>query len=119
LKAEFLDTAVAIGGTFKSRVVTHTVVVGGSFESQIPTNCSFLGGLLKAEYLHITVAVGGFFESRVFTYDLRLSKLYKVIIRFSPKMRNIYVRSTSRGALKRGDPNQVPRSPPFKHTAVS
>jgi len=35
---------------------------------------------------------------------------------FSPKIRKIYVRSTSRRVPKKGGRRQVPRSPPLKHT---
>ena len=35
---------------------------------------------------------------------------------FSPKMRNVYTRNTLVGSLKKGDPRQVPRSPPLKRT---
>jgi len=72
---------------------------------------------LNAKYLHITVSVGGAFKSRVLAYDLLCSTLYDWIISFSPKIRKIHVRNTSRGAPKKGEARQVPRSPPLKHTA--
>jgi len=76
-----------------------------------------LGAPLKAKYLHITVSVGGPFESRVPTYDLLCSTLYEWIIGFSPKIRKIYTRNTSKGGpQKRGGLRQVPRLPPLKQT---
>ena len=74
------------------------------------------GGPSKAKYLHIAVSEGGPFESRVLAYDLLCSTLYEWIMRFSPKIRKIYARSTWRGAPNKGGPRQVPRSPPLKHT---
>jgi len=59
LKAEYLQTVVAVG---------------------IP---------LKAKYLCMTVTVVGPFESRVLTNDLLCSILYEGIIYFSSKVRNI------------------------------
>ena len=49
-----------------------------------------VGDPSKAKYLHIAIVVGAPFESRALTYDLVRIILYECIIRFSPKMRNIY-----------------------------
>ena len=77
-----------------------------------------VGAPLKAKYLHSTVSVWGSFEIKLLTYDLLCSTLYEWVISFSPQIRKIYMRNTSRGAPKRGGPRQVPRSPPLKHTTV-
>jgi len=57
---------------------------------------------LKAEYLQIAVAVGGTFECRVLTYNLLRTILYEWTTSFFTKMRKVYARKTSRGALKWG-----------------
>jgi len=57
---------------------------------------------LKAKYLYITVSVGEPFESRILTYDLLCSTLYGWITSFSPKIRKMYVRNTSRGPKNSG-----------------
>ena len=62
-----------------------------------------VGGPLKAKYLQVSFC-RGVFESRVLTYDLLCSTLYEWIIVFSPKIRKIYTRNTSRGPPKRGGP---------------
>ena len=104
---------------FKSRVVTHFSGCWGPLCKQITFKLHLLLEIpLKAKYLHITVFVGGAFESRVLTYDLLCSTFYEWIISFSPNLRNIYVRNPSRGPPKKGDPTQVPRLPPLKHTTV-
>ena len=64
-------------------------LVGGPFES-------------RATYLHIVVALGRPFEGRVLNCDVVQKILYKRIINFLLKMKNIYVRNTLRGPLKRG-----------------
>ena len=75
-----------------------------------------VGGHLKAQYLHITVSVGEPFESRVLTYDLLCCTLYERIISFSPKKGKFFRTTSQGGPKKRGDPRQVPRLPPLKHT---
>jgi len=71
---------------------------------------------LKAEHLHITFAVGGPFEAIVLNYDLVQKILYERITSFSPKMRKLYGRNTSKGGPEKWGPRQVSRSPPLKHT---
>ena len=56
---------------------------------------------MKAKYLNITVSVWGALESRVLTYDLVWDEW---IISFSPKLRKIYARNTTRGGSKKGGP---------------
>jgi len=77
-----------------------------------------VGAPLKAKYLHSTVSVWGSFEIKLLTYDLLCSTLYEWVISFSPQIRKIYMRNTSRGAPKKGGPRQVPRPPLFKQTPV-
>jgi len=62
-----------------------------TFELQL-----LLGYPLKANYLHITISVGGRFESRVLAYDLLCSTVYDWIMSFSPNIRKIHARNTSR-----------------------
>ena len=112
---------VAVGGPFESRVLTHYSFfwrpLQWSSKAEYLHISVALGGHLKADYLRIAVALGGPFErevpvhyrfcrgpfeSRGLTYDLLCSTLYQWIIRFSPKIRKIYVRNTSRGAPKKG-----------------
>jgi len=71
--------------SLKARYLQIAVVVRGPFESKVITYFSFLRGP---------------FESRVFTYDLLCSTLYELILGFSPKIKNIYARNTSKGAPK-------------------
>jgi len=89
LKAEYLHNTVAVGRPCKAEYLHISVVVGGAFESRVA-------------YLHIAVTLGGPFEGRVLHYDVVRKILYKRIINFSPKMRNIYARNTLRKALKMG-----------------
>jgi len=95
---------VAIAGPLEADYLQIAVVVGGPFESK---------------YLHITVFVGGPLKVRLLSCDLLCSTLYEWIISFSPKIRKIYARNTTRGeggTKKGGAPRQAPRSPPLKHT---
>ena len=81
---------------FESRVLTHFSGVWGPLWKQNTCTLQFLmGGPLEAEYLLMTCFVAH----------------YEWIMRFSPKIRKIYARNTSRGG-----PRKVPRSPPLKHT---
>jgi len=100
LKAEYLDIAVAVEDLLKVEYLHITVAVGAP---------------AKVEYLRITLAVEGIFENRVLTYDLvRIrSIMYEWIISFTPKMRKIFARRTSRGP-KVGGPRQVPCLLPLK-----
>jgi len=77
-------------------------------------NAVAVGHPCKAEYLHIAVALGDPFEGRVLNYDVVRKILYEWIIKFLPKMRNIYARSTLRGALKKEGVRQVSRLPSLK-----
>ena len=135
---EFYIT-ITVGGPFESRVHTHYSFFWGPFQWSLkaeylhisvavegPLKADYLriavavGAPLKAKYLHITVSVGdplkGTFESRVLTYDLLCSTLYEWVISFSPKIRKLYARNTSRGGPKKGGARKMPRSPPLKHT---
>ena len=88
---------------FNSRVHIHFSCCWGPLWKQITFKLQLLfGAPLKAKYLHIKISVRGPFESKVLAYDLLCSTLYEWIIRFSPKMRKIYARNTSRGAPKKG-----------------
>jgi len=90
---------------FNSRVHTYFSCCSGPFESKVPARYNFCRGP---------------FESKILAYDLLCSTLREWIIRLSPKIRKIYACNTSRGGPpKRGDPRQVPRSPPLKHTTDS
>ena len=102
LKAEYLHNTVAVGRPCKAEYLHISVVVGGAFESRVA-------------YLHIAVTLGGPFEGRVLHYDVVRKILYKRIINFSPKMRNIYARNTLRKALKMG---RVPRLPSLNNTTA-
>jgi len=132
-------TLQLLWGPFESRVLTHQFLLGApsmKFKSRVLTH--FSGGWgplwkqitfklqlrlwapLKAKYLSITVSVGGGLESRALTYDLLWDEW---LISFSPKVRKIYSRNTSRGGTQKGGPKmegprQVPRSPPLKHTTA-
>jgi len=78
-----------------------------------------VSALLKAKCLHITVSAGGRgFESRVLVYDPLCSTLLEWIRRFSPQVREIYMRIISRGAPKWLGQTQVPRSPPLNTLLV-
>jgi len=115
-KSRILTHFIACWGPFESRLPSNCSCSWGPFESKVPAHYSFFWGSLwkeststlqfllgplqwslKAEYLQISVAVGGSFESKVLTYDLLCSTLYEWIMRFSPKIRKIYARNTSRG----------------------
>ena len=87
LKAEYLHISVAVGGTFECRLPSDCSCCWGPFENKAPTHYSFCRGS---------------FESRVLTYDLVCAISSEWIISFSPKIRKIYVRNTSRGAPKGG-----------------
>ena len=119
-KARYLHITVAVGGPFESRVLPHKFLSGApstKFWSRVLTQfCGswgplwkqitfklqlLLGAPLKAKYLQVSLC-REVFESRVLTYDLLCSTLYEWIIGFSPKIRKIYTRNTSRGAPKRG-----------------
>ena len=84
---------------FKFRVIAQFSCCWGPLWKQISFKLQLLlGPPLKAKYLHIIISVEGPFESKVHAYDLLCNTLYKWIIRFSPKIRKIYARNTSRGA---------------------
>jgi len=120
LKAEFLHVSFFQGPlqrSFKAEYLHNSVVLGGPFEKRLPSNCSCCWRPLWKQSICTLISVGGgAFESRVLGYDLLCSTLYEWILGFSPKIRKIYTRNTSRGAPKEGGPRQVPRSPPLKHT---
>jgi len=104
LRTEYLNNAFAVGRPCKAKHLHITVVVGGPFESRV-------------SYLHIAVALGGPLEGKVLNYGVVRKILYKRIIIFSSKMRNIFARNTFRGPLNRGA-KQVPRLPSLKHTTI-
>jgi len=109
----------ALSMKFESKVRTHFSSCWGPLWKQITFKLQLLlRAPLKAKYLHITVSVVGPFETKIPTCDLLCSTLYKWIISFSPKVRKIYARKTSRGGPKHGGPRQVPRSPSLKHTTA-
>jgi len=104
-----------LAGLWKQSTNALQVLLGALSKPRTYTLQLLLRALLKKEYLHITMTVGGPFESRVLThyrdcwralwklstYDLLLrSILFEWIIRFSPQMRKLYARNTSRRSLK-------------------
>ena len=106
LKVEYLHTAVAVGSPCESRVRTQCSCYWRPLQKQIS---------LFTHYKKCW----GLFESIALTYDLLQSILYESIISFSPKLKEIYRRNTTRMApKKRGGARQVPRLPPLKHTTA-
>jgi len=73
------------------------VAVGAPLKADYLQIAVAVAGHLKAKYLYIAVSEGGPFESKVLAYYLLCSTLYEWMISFSPKIRIIYTRNTSRG----------------------
>jgi len=92
LKAKCLYIKVAFGPVWKQGIYTLQLLLGAPLKAEL-----LLDALVKAEYVHITVAVIGTFEGRVLNFDVVQNILYERIMRFSPKMKNIYARNTLSG----------------------
>jgi len=85
----YLHISVAVGSPFESKLPSNSSSCWGPFESKVPALYSFCRGPLWKQSTY---------------YDLLCSTLYEWIIRFSSKIRKIYVRNTSKGSPKKGGP---------------
>jgi len=91
LKVEYLHNAVAIGRSCKEKYLQITVVFRGPFltQSSVLAHCSYSWEPLERQST----------ES-----DVVWKILYKRMIHFSPKRRNIYAQNTLMGAFKKWRP---------------
>ena len=102
----YLHITVSVGGPFESKVrVSYTLqLLFGPFESVVLTHYSCYWG---AFWKHSTYTLQSLLrvplkQRSILKYNEVRKILCERIISFSPKMRAIYMRNTSRGAQKRG-----------------
>ena len=117
LKAKHLHITVLFRGPFNEAEYLHiSVAVGGPFKKRLPSNCSCCWGPFESLVLaHYSFCRGAFWKQSTYLWSPLLYIIWTNNKFFTKKGK--FFRTTSQGGpKKRGDPRQVPRLPPLKHT---